>query len=217
MTETTDTAATRWRKKPVVVEAVQWTGDNLDAVYELTGCENFDVLNGQDRANCDDPEATATVFDKLHSTWVLVFDGQWIIKGVKSEFYPCADDVFRETYEPACLVCDGSGKLTVPDPGGESASEQDCPDPVHDQYPEDEDETPGYWQVRAALSTATGALQHVRLGTDDGLAAMAREALAKVDAIMEGPRDSERIMGAGTEHIAAELAEVHRLDWPEDR
>jgi ribosomal protein S27AE len=32
---------------------------------------------------------------------VLVYDGQWIIKGIRNEFYPCADDVFRETYEPA--------------------------------------------------------------------------------------------------------------------
>ena len=92
---------TRWRKKPVVVEAVRWTGDNVDAVYELAGCTHFDLLDEQQRRDCDDPDATAAVFDKLHSTWVLVLDGQWIIKGVKGEFYPCADDVFRETYEAA--------------------------------------------------------------------------------------------------------------------
>jgi hypothetical protein len=92
---------TRWRKKPVEVEAVRWTGDNADAVFELAGCGYFDVLDEQQRRDCDDPEATAAVFDKLHSTWVLVFDGQWIIRGVKGEFYPCADDVFRGTYEDA--------------------------------------------------------------------------------------------------------------------
>jgi hypothetical protein len=92
---------TRWRKKPVIVEAIRWTGGNTGAVRELTGRENFDYLDADDRKRSDDPDATAMVFDKLHSTWVLVFDGQWIIKGVKGEFYPCADDVFRETYEPA--------------------------------------------------------------------------------------------------------------------
>jgi hypothetical protein len=35
----------------------------------------------------------------------------------------------------ACRVCDGSGKLTVPDGDGESASEQACPDPIHDRQP----------------------------------------------------------------------------------
>lgn len=95
------TAIARFRKRPVVVEAVRWTGDNADEVFELAGRENFDVLSEADRLNCDDPEATASVFDKLHSTWVLVFDGQWTIKGVKGEFYPIADDVLRETYEDA--------------------------------------------------------------------------------------------------------------------
>ena len=90
-----------YRKKPVVIEAVRWTGGNVDEIHELTGRGHFDVLGDQDRANCDDPEATATVFDKLHSTWVLVMTGQWIIRGVKGEFYPCADEVFTETYEPA--------------------------------------------------------------------------------------------------------------------
>lgn len=84
---------------------------------DLTGRENFDVLNDQDhRANCDDPDATATVFDKLHSTWVLVFDGRWIIKGVKGEFYPCADDVFRETYEPATAERDHQAEQDHDDP-----------------------------------------------------------------------------------------------------
>lgn len=96
-----DGTITTWRKRPVAVEAARWTGANADEVRELTGLENFLVLDAADRANCDNPDATAPVYDKLHSTWVLVFDGQWIIRGVKGEFYPCADDVFRETYEPA--------------------------------------------------------------------------------------------------------------------
>lgn len=90
---------TRWRKKPIEVEAVQWTGENIDAMFEFAGCDKFDLLDEQQRRDCDDPEATAAVFDILHSTWVLVLDGQWIIKGIRGEFYPCADDVFRETYE----------------------------------------------------------------------------------------------------------------------
>lgn len=92
--------AIRVRKKPVEVDAVQWTGANYDEVKELAP-DDFFVLDEQQRANCDDPDATAEVYDKLHSTWVLVLTGQWIIKGAKGEFCPIAADVFTETYELA--------------------------------------------------------------------------------------------------------------------
>lgn len=87
------------RKKPVEVTAVQFTGANGDEVAAFTGSDKFEVLDEQARRDCHDPDATAAVFDELHSTWVLVFDGQWIIRGIAGEFYPCAADVFAETYE----------------------------------------------------------------------------------------------------------------------
>jgi hypothetical protein len=40
------------------------------------------------------------VYDELHSTWVGMYTGQWIIKGVKGEFYPINEEVLAETYEP---------------------------------------------------------------------------------------------------------------------
>lgn len=87
-----------FRKKPVEVQAVQWLGDNA-AELALFTSNLFDVLDPEDRANCDDPEATAQVLDRLHSTWVLVYDGDWIIRGIQGEFYPCRRDVFEATYE----------------------------------------------------------------------------------------------------------------------
>ena len=81
------------------MSAIQWTGDNIDEVLEFTGCANFDAVATEDHS--DDPEITAQVFDRLHSTWVHVYDGQWIIRGIQGEFYPCAGDVFAATYEPA--------------------------------------------------------------------------------------------------------------------
>ena len=39
------------------------------------------------------------MYDRLHSTWVLVYTGQHIVRGVKGEFYPIAEDVLAETYE----------------------------------------------------------------------------------------------------------------------
>lgn len=73
----------RYRKKPVVVEAVQWIGDikpihDFGAGYTLRGTELFiETLEGAMRAN----------------------PGDWIIKGVAGEFYPCRDAIFRLTYE----------------------------------------------------------------------------------------------------------------------
>lgn len=85
-----------YRKKPVVISAIQWTGGN---VAELIGyCGNkFMTVDEADRG--DDPKQTAAIFDDLHNTWIHVYNGQWIIRGVQGELYPCADDVFTATYE----------------------------------------------------------------------------------------------------------------------
>lgn len=89
---------TRFRKLPIEITAVQWTGSNIDE------CEAFApgkwwTVDPEDRI--EDPEITAEVFDELHSTWVGMYTGQWIIKGVKGEFYPIDEEVLAETYEPA--------------------------------------------------------------------------------------------------------------------
>ena len=39
------------------------------------------------------------VFDYLHNSWIEFRPGDWVIKGIRGEFYPCAGDVFEETYE----------------------------------------------------------------------------------------------------------------------
>lgn len=87
---------TQFRKKPVVVTAVQWTGDNEAELIEFTG-KRFHEVPPEDRL--DDPDVTGSVFDVLHSTWVGVLAGQWVICGVKGEFYPIDEAVLAETYE----------------------------------------------------------------------------------------------------------------------
>ena len=55
--------------------------------------------------------------------------GDWIIKGVKNEFYPCKPDIFEQTYEPVdnpkqkCKACGGSGYRLI---GAEQLKEK-CP------------------------------------------------------------------------------------------
>jgi hypothetical protein len=84
---------TRYRKKPVVVDATQWRkhGDH-PAVMTIPHNHPID----------------ATAIDPGAFGWVptlegghVVTPGDWIITGVKGEHYPCKPDVFAATYEPA--------------------------------------------------------------------------------------------------------------------
>ncbi len=79
--------AAQFRKKPVIITATRWTGHNETELVEFTG----NRFNALDEPSPDDPDATAQVLDSLHSTWVLVYTGDWIIRGVSGEFYPCRD------------------------------------------------------------------------------------------------------------------------------
>jgi hypothetical protein len=93
---TADTPVTRFRKRPVVVEAIRWTGDNEAEVREFAG-GLFGTVTPEARVG--GPGITAEVLDKLHSTWVGVKTGQWVVRGVKGEFYPIDQEVLEETYE----------------------------------------------------------------------------------------------------------------------
>jgi len=85
-----------FRKKPITIAAVQWTGDNVAELVEFTRLK-FETINPLDRA--EKPDVTAQVYDELHSTWVGVKTGQWVLRGVRGEFYPCDADVLAETYD----------------------------------------------------------------------------------------------------------------------
>jgi hypothetical protein len=77
----------KFRKKPVVVQAVQWNGNNLDELRAFVP-EEF-------RHNkINQPMGIVTLEGVM-----TVSDGDWIIKGVRGEFYPCKPDIFKETYE----------------------------------------------------------------------------------------------------------------------
>lgn len=77
----------KYRKKPVVIEAVQWTGDNIDELFKLEDFKlNYTLVNG-----------ILGVYSLEGVMWASV--GDYIIKGIKGEFYPCKPDIFKETYE----------------------------------------------------------------------------------------------------------------------
>lgn len=88
--------AKTYRKRPVIVEAAQWTGDNEQELRDWTGGK-FHAVDALDRV--EDPDITAEVYDALHSTWVGVKTGQSVLRGIKGEFYPIDETVLAETYD----------------------------------------------------------------------------------------------------------------------
>lgn len=85
----------KFRKRPVVIEAVQFDGSNLGEIQAFVGgvAEMLDDAQAWGRE-------IAHVYDRLHDTWVRFGVADWIIRGVQGEYYPCVAGVFAETYEP---------------------------------------------------------------------------------------------------------------------
>ena len=76
----------KYRKKPVVIEAVRWQGDNLSEIQAFYKPD--DILVGN--------QIQITTLEGIMSANI----GDFIIQGVKGEFYPCKPDIFAATYEP---------------------------------------------------------------------------------------------------------------------
>lgn len=80
----------KYRKKPVVIEAIQFDGSNDSANEVLAWIGHY----GHEARNTNGGVVIKTL-EGDH----LARPGDFIIKGVKNEFYPCRDDIFRQTYE----------------------------------------------------------------------------------------------------------------------
>ena len=89
----------KYRKKPVVIDAVQWTGVNADEVLAFTGTSA--QIESSDCHGEGPPRLV--MIDTLEGRMAAGL-GDWIIRGVKGEFYPCKPDVFEATYEPVLVV-----------------------------------------------------------------------------------------------------------------
>jgi len=93
----------KFRKIPVVIEAIQWTGENLDEVLAFTGKHprwdewfaSFEEYEA--RVRLDGGVFKILTLEGTHDAT----PGDWIIKGVAGEFYPCKPHIFAATYEVA--------------------------------------------------------------------------------------------------------------------
>jgi len=82
----------QYRKKPIVVDAIQWHALNRHEVLEFIG-----PAGGHWRAATEFLPEVIVIYtmEGNHNAKL----GDWIIKGVKGEFYPCKPDIFAATYE----------------------------------------------------------------------------------------------------------------------
>ena len=76
----------KYRKKPVEVHAMQYTHENAAHFAEWMGYQPIFVAAGME-------------IDTLEGTMTASM-GDWIIRGIQGEFYPCKADIFAATYEP---------------------------------------------------------------------------------------------------------------------
>lgn len=79
----------KFRKKPIVIEAMQFTNEDKDLVINWVTCNRYPDYE------FDNP---VLVIQTLEGNMIAHL-GDWIIKGVSGEFYPCKPDIFAATYE----------------------------------------------------------------------------------------------------------------------
>lgn len=91
-------------KKPLVIDAIVWTGDNIDEalLFIQDGKPDFSHLPNdgtQVSSGVGHTPADGKLFIPTLEGNLAASPGDWIIRGVNGEFYPCKPDVFEKTYE----------------------------------------------------------------------------------------------------------------------
>jgi len=86
----------KYKKKPVIIDAIQWDGSNVNEILGFV--DHLDIRMSNHTVG--DVVKTELYINTLEGT-MHASEGDWIIKGVHGEFYPCKPDIFEETYEPA--------------------------------------------------------------------------------------------------------------------
>lgn len=91
-----------FRKKPVVIEAVQWRGGLIGERIEIVGLSPHGIKGDEPLLcqHCGTHKTSHGWIETLEGGHI-VCPGDWIITGVSGEHYPCKPDIFAATYEPA--------------------------------------------------------------------------------------------------------------------
>lgn len=95
MSATQVTSAAKYRKKPVVIDAIQYTGENTQEVVTFTG------HHAEPDASMKDGQLVKFLVIHTLEGSMTADVGDFIIRGVQGEYYPCKPDIFGQTYEKA--------------------------------------------------------------------------------------------------------------------
>ena len=76
-------------KKPVVIEAIQYNGENIEAIEDFVGKKLSTVMSS---------DVDVKLIIPTLEGYMKALKGDYIIKGIKGEFYPCKPDIFKESY-----------------------------------------------------------------------------------------------------------------------
>ena len=91
----------KFKKKPIEIEAIQWTGDSsVKAVSEFLGAKNQELENDDYVVRLEN--GTGNLYIKTSEGLMLANIGDWIIKepfDKERKYYPCKEDIFYKTYE----------------------------------------------------------------------------------------------------------------------
>ncbi len=92
-------------KKPVTIECVKWDGENIEEIKAFCKDCKFEIDTHAYDAGVAPPRWNLTIHTLEGDHYAL--EGDYIIKGVKGEFYPCKPDIFENTYD----IVDESGPI----------------------------------------------------------------------------------------------------------
>ena len=89
-----------YKKKPTIIEALQWTGKNHHEMFEfLGGKTNESIKTNGKNFYIDHSKVNGGLVIKTLEGEHIASINDYIIKGIRGEFYPCKPDIFNETYE----------------------------------------------------------------------------------------------------------------------
>jgi len=83
----------KFRKKPIVIEAIQWDGSDkaFSSIQDINSLKRGLHTYGE-----NNEKLGIETLEGEHEAQL----GDWIIQGIKGEIYPCKPDIFQATYEP---------------------------------------------------------------------------------------------------------------------
>ena len=87
-------------KKPVVIEAIQYNGENIEAIEDFVGKKLSTVMSS---------DVDVKLIIPTLEGYMKALKGDYIIKGIKGEFYPCKPDVFKQSYN---MIKENNGILS---------------------------------------------------------------------------------------------------------